>query len=108
MRIILSIFALAAVLALPLLSPADAEAQQATDPCLSALVSLEQAKGIAGSFLREQGYGTRSTRLLRFGIRDAECLNGKWRVSLDLSHGRSRSQRAVVLVNCHTGAIEDA
>ena len=100
---------LIAVLAIVGLSHSSASANGAFTPdaCDSALISAGQATGIASTFLRDMGYGTGRGSIFRFDVRDAVCLHGQWRVSFMLSHFTSRAEKAVVLVNCHSGEIEE-
>ncbi len=98
---------LSAILAIAALSGAAAQEQTTADPCDSAVIDAMQAEGIATTYLRDMGFDTRPTALTRFGVRGVICRNGQWRVSVNLSQAQSRAERAVVLVNCHTGAIED-
>ncbi len=101
---------LIAVFAIVGLSNSSASANDAfrPDACDSALISAGQAKGIASAFLRDMGYGSGRTALLRYDARRAICLHGQWRVSFKLSHAASRAEKAVVLVNCHSGEIEES
>ena len=92
-----------------LLSASAAAAEQvAADPCDSALVNEKEAKRIASSFMQDLGY-TRSDTIAgtRFRIREANCVNGQWRVRASLSAGFSPDRETVVLVNCHSGEIEE-
>lgn len=98
---------LGAILVAAALSGAAAQDQAAADPCDTAVVDATQARGIASSYLRDMGYDSRATALTRFGVRGVMCRNGQWRVSVNLSQAQSRAERAVVLVNCHSGAIEE-
>ena len=94
-------------------SSATAAEQVTADPCNEAVVTEQEAKNLASSFLREQGWARwlefRSTATTRFHIREANCLNGQWRVSVifnkrvDSLHGK----QGVVLINCHSGEIEE-
>lgn len=96
-----------AILAAAAMSGAAAQDQAAMDPCDTAVVDATQARGIATSYLRDMGFDNRPTALTRFGVRGVICRNGQWRVSVNLSQAQSRAEHAVVLINCHTGAIED-
>jgi hypothetical protein len=86
--------------------------QVAADPCDSALISEEQAKGTASSLMQELGWDRsgsfRSSAMgTRFRIGEANCVSGQWRVSVTLSRGKAPSMAAVVLINCHSGEIEE-
>lgn len=98
---------LGAILVAAALSGAMAQDQAAADPCDTAVIDATQARGIAISYLRNMGFDSFPTSLTRYSIREVSCRNGQWRVSVNLSQAQSRAERAVVLVNCHTGAIEE-
>ena len=93
-------------------SSAMAAEQVTVDPCNEAVVTEQEAKILASSFLQEQGWARwvefKSTATTRFHIREANCVNGQWRVGVTFSrHVDSLdSNEAVVLINCHSGAIE--
>ena len=100
--------------AISLFSASATAAEQVTaDPCDSALINQQEAKEIASSFMQQQGWARwiqfRATATTRFQIREANCLNGQWRVSVAFSRriGSSHSRRGVVLINCHRGVIEE-
>lgn len=97
------------VLGIAGLSNSSASANDVFTPnvCDSALISAGRATAIASTFLRDLGYGTGRTSLLRYDVGRATCLHGQWRVSFMLSHFTSRAEKAVVLVNCHSGEIEE-
>jgi len=94
-------------------SSATAAEQLTEDPCDSALINKQEAKEIASSFMQEQGWERwsqfRATATTRFRIREANCLNGQWRVRVAFSRrtGSSHIRRGVVLINCHRGVIEE-
>jgi hypothetical protein len=95
-------------------APASAAEPVSTDPCDSALVNMTEARTIARSLMKERGWI--QSRTIRktlgtgpvFHIRNTKCVNGQWRVSATLREGLSPSRKTVVLINCHSGAIETA
>ena len=91
-------------------SLATAAEQVTADPCNEAVVTEQEAKKVANSFLQEQGWATwvEDTTMTRFRIREANCVNGQWRVGVTFSRrvGYLDGKKGVVLINCHDGAIE--
>ena len=86
--------------------------QVAADPCDSALINEKEAKGTASSLMQELGWDRSgsfrsSATGTRFRIGEANCVNGQWRVSVTLNRGKAPSVAAVVLINCHSGEIEE-
>ena len=96
-----------ALAAISLVGPAKAVGPSA-DACESAVITEDQAKGLARDFMSDLGYGTTPFSLLRYKMKSAVCVNGQWRVSLTMSQYNSRARKGVVLVNCHSGKIEEA
>ena len=91
-------------------SLATAAEQVTADPCNEAVVTEQEARSLANSFLQEQGWTkwVNDTQSTRFRIREANCVNGQWRVGVTFS-GRVdylNGRKGVVLINCHSGAIE--
>ena len=95
-----------ALVAISLTGPVTA-AEQSRDPCDSATVTEDQARGIASTFMSDLGYGKNPFSLLHYRLKKAVCVNGQWRVSLTMSQYNSRAENGVVLVNCHSGKIEE-
>ena len=59
----------------------------------------------------ELGYSLNTAASYAYRIREADCVNGRWRVSLSFRPDQNRLylwKPGVVLVNCHTGEIEQA
>ncbi len=84
----------------------------ATDkPCANAMIDADEAKQIAAAYLRDLGYDNYppgADALSRhFMLRDSSCVNGQWRVHVDLGPHASIPDKGVVLVNCRTGEVED-
>jgi hypothetical protein len=80
------------------------------DPCNEAVVTEQEARSAANSFLQEQGWAwwVKDTATTRFRIRKANCVNGQWRVGVTFSRRVDylNGSKGVVLINCHSGAIE--
>lgn len=108
--IIPAIIILGFAVAVPLAMPAGAADTE--DPCATATYSERQARRIVRGHLRDIGYrsrtsGRRSTSSPTYRITDAACRDGKWRVAVILRENSSEPLwQDVVLVNCHTGAVE--
>lgn len=97
-----------ALVAISLAAPA-AAAGPVADACETAVVTKHQARGIAHKFMRAQGYETTLGSLFHYRLGDTVCLDGQWRVGVSLRSTRVYDKtKYVVLVNCHSGEIEEA
>ncbi len=94
-------------------TPATAAEQMSADPCDSALINAVEARNIARSLMQERGWiQSRSIRKTLgigtvFHIKNTNCVNGQWQVRAILREGLSPSRKAVVLINCHSGEMEE-
>lgn len=110
--IVPAIIALGTVVAVPLAAPA--ATAETEDPCATAVYSERQARKIVRGHLRELGYRSSTSGRHRvlpptYRIKDVTCRDGKWRVAVVLRESRSEPlSQDVVLVNCHTGAVEQS
>jgi len=77
-------------------------------PCADAPVTSEQAKVIASDYMQELGYNKHvGGSVWHFSLGNSSCVNGQWRIKVDLGPDVSLKEKAQVLVNCQTGEIED-
>lgn len=80
-------------------------------PCAKAMIDAEKAKRIAAAYLRDLGYDNyppgADALSWHFALRDSNCVNGQWRVHVDLGPHASTRDKGVVLVNCRTGEVEE-
>ena len=87
---------------------AGTETEANESPCTDAPVSSEQAKKIASDYMQELGYDKHAgSSVWHFSLGDSSCVNGQWRIKVDLGPDVSLKEKAQVLVNCQTGAVED-
>ncbi len=87
---------------------ADTKTMAGDQPCDQAVITQAEAEKIATGYLEELGYDEHSpSSVWHFSMRDSECINGQWRVRVDLGAEANIKNRRVVLVNCQTGEVED-
>lgn len=87
--------------------PGDAR-EEKSNPCAGAAIGGEQAKEIAAAYLDELGYQRLDLDSdWHFRLGDAACVNGQWRVKVELGPSAEIRKKRMVLVNCQTGEIED-
>jgi len=108
-QVVLGFFIVAiACLMVSTASLAGTEASAKQSPCADAVVTGEQATKIASDYLQDLGYNKHvGGSVWHFSLGDSNCVNGQWRVQVDLGRQNSVKEKALVLVNCQTGEVED-
>ena len=87
---------------------AGSETAAKKSPCADAPVTSEQAKEIASDYMQELGYNKHvGGSVWHFSLGNSDCISGQWRINVDLGPDVSLKEKALVLVNCQTGEIED-
>ena len=87
---------------------AGAEPISDESPCANALIDGEQAKEIAADYMNSLGYEEHvGGSNWHFDLQGSTCVNGQWRVGVDLGPRMALKEKAMVLVNCQTGEVED-
>ena len=77
-------------------------------PCAKAVITADEAKDIASDYMTDLGYNEHvGGSVWHFTLQEASCVNGQWRINVDLGPHISLKEKAMVLVNCQTGEVED-
>jgi hypothetical protein len=78
------------------------------NPCANAVVTSDEAKEIASDYMKDLGYNEHvGGSIWHFSLQEANCVNGQWRIHVDLGPHIALKDKAMVLVNCQTGEVED-
>ena len=87
---------------------AGVETEAKENPCANSVVTSDEAKEIASDYMTELGYNEHvGGSVWHFTLQEANCVNGQWRIDVDLGPHIALKEKAMVLVNCQTGEIED-
>ena len=78
------------------------------DPCANSVVDADEAKQIAADYMKDLGYNEHvGGSIWHFSLQESNCVNGQWRINVDLGPHIALKDKAMVLVNCQTGEVED-
>ena len=91
------------------LAAAPATAEEALNACDTATVTAAEAKRVAQGWMDELGYSLNTAASYAYRIGEAECVDGRWKVSVSFRPDPNRLYQwkaGVVLVNRHTAEIE--